>query len=143
MFKINKNHLSIIYLIIVLYSVFLTPNRLINNYNKQLNFIPFQKIVVFVQSQNKSDFWNSFLFLMEICGNIILFVPFYFSIQKIFKDQISINAALMAAVLFSVFIESTQYLLNVGNADIDDVVLNTFGTMAGILFYKIANNKNI
>ena len=44
---------------------------------------------------------------------------------------------LMVGIVVSVVIEIIQTLLRVGTADIDDVILNTFGTLIGFGIYKL------
>ncbi|MDD3271914.1 MAG: VanZ family protein [Syntrophomonadaceae bacterium] len=40
-------------------------------------------------------------------------------------------------ILISLLVEIIQYIFGLGVSDIDDVILNTFGGLVGILSYKV------
>ena len=42
-----------------------------------------------------------------------------------------------SGVAFSVLIEVLQYAMSLGNAEIDDVICNTLGLLAGCLLYDL------
>lgn len=71
--------------------------------------------------------------------NILLFVPFGFflSLKKRFMFVV-----ILTGLLFSLFIEIVQFSIPMGrSADIDDVILNTFGTFLGYIIWKLFNSK--
>jgi glycopeptide antibiotics resistance protein len=63
--------------------------------------------------------------LQNIC-NILLFIPFGYFVPK--RSWI---AALIAGLVFSTLIESTQYFFALGRCELDDVISNTIGSMVG------------
>lgn len=68
--------------------------------------------------------------------NILLFLPFGFLCPLLWKNMD--NAAVMGAAgfSFSILIEISQ-LLNNRASDVDDLIMNTLGTLIGYIFYRI------
>lgn len=97
-----------------------------NNYGLS-NFIPFKEML-------RYDF-GSRLFIKNIIGNILLFLPYgYFSSEYLKSKKISIPCVL--TLIVSLTIEVVQ--LNIGRTfDIDDVILNTVGGVLGYLLYRL------
>lgn len=62
-------------------------------------------------------------------GNIVWFIPFGMYLQWLGKWNLKIVVAI--GFLFSLLIETMQYILGTGISELDDLVLNTFGTAAG------------
>ena len=76
--------------------------------------------------------------------NIILFVPFGFflSLKKSSFQKNLMPSVILTGFLFSLFIEVVQFSIPMGrSADIDDLILNTFGTFLGFLVWKHLNSK--
>ncbi|WP_429651673.1 VanZ family protein [Aeribacillus pallidus] len=76
--------------------------------------------------------------------NILLFVPlgFFVSLRKSFKKRLVINVTLTGLLLF-LLIEFVQYIFPMGrSADVDDLILNTFGTYLGYVNWKILSKKS-
>ncbi|OMP66110.1 VanZ family protein [Domibacillus epiphyticus] len=70
-------------------------------------------------------------FFINTVGNVVLFVPFGFFLSILNRDFLK-TAAIGA--LFSIMIEIIQLWLPNRWTDIDDVILNTLGTIIGYLF---------
>jgi len=68
----------------------------------------------------------------DIIGNILLFIPFPLFLFFFFRIK-NFSRLLVISIAASFLIESLQYLLNVGVADVDDLVLNTIGSLLGLL----------
>lgn len=71
--------------------------------------------------------------------NFLLYIPFgwavsYWKVQTCRKISWWKTAA--AGLLFSILCELTQYLTHRGWADVNDIVFNTIGTVAGIWLMK-------
>ncbi len=94
-----------------------------------LNLTPFRTIAGY----SHFNYWIAF---MNIVGNVALFVPMGLYLQIFLKNKkILRSVALVCAV--SVCVEAVQYLLGLGSADIDDVILNTLGGLLGVLIYRL------
>lgn len=91
------------------------------------NFIPFREIMRYNIT--------SHLFLKNVIGNMIMFLPFGFFISfylKTEKPQITIFLTLIA----SVAIETVQ--MCIGRVfDVDDILLNVIGGTIGFIIYSI------
>ena len=48
---------------------------------------------------------------------------------------------MIAAFLFSISIEAIQYYLALGLCEVDDVIMNTLGTMIGTLAYFLSSRR--
>lgn len=104
----------------------------INNVFKRLNLIPFK---VFIDTY-KEVFINNNIsyFIINFLGNIIMFIPIGFLIPLLWN--VNNKKVILFGFLISLFIETSQLFINRGT-DIDDLILNTFGTILGLLFYKL------
>lgn len=99
---------------------------------QSVNLIPFRTIFDYLHG----DLIVQAFAASNIIGNIVLFLPLgiYITLLNPIK-RISVNICLIA--LTSVIAEIMQYLFKVGATDIDDVILNTVGGLAGILIFKV------
>lgn len=80
-------------------------------------------------AQSRLDFvYNSF-------GNIVCFLPFGFLAPFVFSKKQTFIRVLLSGMMFSIFIETMQFLLATGVSDIDDVFFNSCGTALGYLLY--------
>jgi glycopeptide antibiotics resistance protein len=99
------------------------------------NLVPFNSIYNIAISSNFSTFAK------QILGNLILLAPFSIFLS-FFLSKTKPVKILIYSILFSIFIELTQFLIDnyIDLAkskiiDIDDVILNSFGAAIGILIY--------
>lgn len=90
------------------------------------NFTPFKEIF-------RYDILSP-LFIKNIIGNILLFIPLGLFIT--YKLEIKRIYFLVIIIYFSVTIETIQLII--GRVfDIDDIILNTFGGVIGFIIYRI------
>ncbi|MNP09690.1 VanZ like family protein [compost metagenome] len=75
---------------------------------------------------------------VNIWGNILMFIPagIYVTLHNA-KKTISHN--LLFIVIISLFIEIVQFIFTLGATDIDDIILNMFGGLIGIVIFKALN----
>ncbi len=100
-----------------------------NNYGLS-NFIPFKEIFRYTI--------GSRLFIKNIIGNILLFVPYGYFIGCYLNNKRIWSSAILTMII-SITIEVVQ--LNIGRTfDIDDVILNTCGGIVGSMVYNISEN---
>lgn len=91
------------------------------------NFIPFKEIMRYS--------YTSKLFFKNVLGNVLLFVPFGYFVNKILKNNKMI-ISIFIALITSSSIELIQ--MNIGRSfDIDDIILNIIGGIIGYLLYRI------
>lgn len=133
--------LFILYLFLLSYLVFFSPNYGRNHFERNLNLIPFKNITIFLTKDKSIR-----VIAVNIFGNILAFGPMGFLLPIIFPKTNKLLNMLILCTLISVFIEAIQYATAVGASDVDDVILNVFGGFLGILLYKtliILLNKKI
>jgi len=91
---------------------------------RNVNLIPFKTLLV--MSDNPLNFW----------GNILMFIPLGIFLVLLSRKCQNLLAALVIGAELSVSIELLQ-LFSFRSTDIDDVILNTFGTLCGFLIGKL------
>lgn len=91
------------------------------------NFVPFKEILRYEV--------GSRVFIKNIVGNIILFVPFGLFVSFLLKTR-KFYPILFISFVTSIIIEYTQ--LKIGRTfDIDDIILNIAGGIIGYLIYVL------
>ena len=121
-----KELLSLIFIVYILCLFQIVTAQDFNNFSGN-NFIPFREIL-------RYDI-GSRLFLKNVLGNILLFIPYGLFIG-IYLDLDKFSKAFMLISIASLSIETTQ--LVIGRVfDVDDIILNIIGGMIGFYIYKI------
>ncbi len=82
-------------------------------------------------------------FFVNVFGNVVAFIPFGFLKSiLVFKDR-NFKKTVVSGFFFSLSIEITQLILNVGSFDVDDLFLNTIGIMIGYwIFWGLKNIRD-
>ncbi|MBT2636722.1 VanZ family protein [Bacillus sp. ISL-39] len=132
--ELKQEVINLFFLLSVLWIIGMTifpieigiPNR----YGPSNNFVPFSSI--------KDLLSHSYFMvpLRNIAGNIILFVPLGFMIALKFKKLNSVLSVGLVGLLSSACIELVQLLLPIRAIDVDDIILNTLGSIIGFLVLK-------
>lgn len=96
---------------------------------RELELIPFYTLTT-IPYNNEA--------IRTLLMNIILFVPFgltapYMIGEKIKNEYLKWGICILSACVLSILIESLQYCLGIGRAEIDDVICNTLGGGLGVL----------
>ena len=103
-----------------------------NNYGLS-NYIPFKEMFRYEI--------GSRLFIKNIIGNILLFLPYGYFASDYLKNK-KILPTCILTMLVSFTIELVQ--LNIGRTfDIDDVILNTLGGILGCCLYRLIEKIKI
>ncbi|MEE3342936.1 MAG: VanZ family protein [Bacilli bacterium] len=127
-FCFYKELLSLVFILYVM-CLFEVVTLQDNNYGLS-NLIPFKEIFRYSI--------GSRLFIKNIVGNILLFLPYGYFIGYYVNDKKIISSAILT-MFVSVTIEVVQ--LKIGRTfDIDDVILNTCGGVIGFTIYIISEN---
>ena len=77
------------------------------------------------------------IFLILFLGNLGWFFPFGTYLRY---KNISILKILFFSFLFSLLVESSQFIFKCGIFEIDDLILNTIGAVLGAIFINIILN---
>lgn len=100
-------------------------------------------------------YWNNWerigfaLFLINLVGNVVVFMPFGFLVPVMYREQrkgVSFRGHYFRSFLFVTFlgftfsfmIETIQLVTRVGCFDVDDMFLNTSGVILGYVIYYIS-----
>ncbi len=97
------------------------------------NIIPFQSIWEFTKLMFSGYFSRGF---NNIVGNVFVFAPFGYFISLLHKKCRKLKTVAIVGFFVSLFFEICQYVLYLGSADIDDIILNVLGVALGFLFFK-------
>ena len=92
------------------------------------NFIPFKEIFRYNITSR--------LFIKNVIGNMIMFLPFGFFISYYLKNE-KIWLTLFITLITSVAIEVVQLTMIGRVFDVDDIILNVLGGIIGYLIYHL------
>jgi glycopeptide antibiotics resistance protein len=119
-----------IYFVTVFPFPFFNPYQFVGTgIDRSHNVIPFKSIV---------DSLNHFYYMVpirNIGGNILLFVPFGFALLLRFSNM-KIWKVIMIGFLVSLAMELCQLMMGYRSFDVDDLILNTIGTITGMAAFK-------
>ena len=82
-----------------------------------------------------------YAFLLNVAGNVLIFIPFGFILPIIGKKKANIFKTLLITVIFVFVIECIQFALNVGSFDVDDILLNSIGSLIGHIIFLIFRKR--
>lgn len=97
-----------------------------------INIVPIKETInTFMHSE--TGMRNS---LRNLIGNILVFMPLGFFIPLLFEKFNNLKKVLKVGCLSSLAIELSQLFVGSNVCDIDDVIYNTLGALAGFICYK-------
>ncbi len=141
-----KKHIKRINIVLlILYIAFLLYLTLFKNFLGReegiyaMNLVPFRNIYGITLGWIKGSLTFRF-FIRNIFGNILAFAPFAYFFITIFNLK-DIKKFIFLTSGIIVIIESSQYLMQIGVYDIDDIILNLNGSI--IAFLIISKSKLI
>lgn len=118
---------------IPVYSIVRHLNGTIDGVFRSVNMIPFRTISGYIRQSDSM----AGISLTNLLGNVLLFTPMGILLPIVFKRCNSLLKSVIIGTVIIVLIETVQFFLG-RNADIDDVILNTFGTALGFAVYYTA-----
>lgn len=131
---ISLYNIGIILLSLVMVIIFsLTGVSPISGFNidiriDEISFTPFKGIIEMLQGG------LTLYTIINIIGNIIMFMPMGFLLPLLFSNLDCLKKTVAIGFGTSLLIEFTQLFL-IRATDIDDLILNTLGTMLGYLVF--------
>ena len=99
------------------------------------NIIPFQSTYNYIAGVQN---YNLNIIIENTLGNIAIFILLGILLAMLFRRFNTIGKVVMAGFILTVSIELTQFFLQIGRFDIDDIILNTAGAILGFTIYKIS-----
>lgn len=92
-----------------------------------MNIIPFKTISPYLLGTVRA---NSGVILMNLLGNIVVFIPLGSIAVILFKKRLQV---FMSLLLAPIIVEIIQYITQTGYMDIDDFILNFIGGVIGVV----------
>lgn len=77
------------------------------------------------------------LFILNVFGNIVVFIPIGLFLPKLIKRCKNMLLTTLLTFELSLCVELVQLITKVGSFDVDDLLLNTFGGICGIILLAI------
>ena len=100
-----------------------------------INFIPLRTIIPYLQGKPSVP-----IAIQNILGNSIAFSPLGFFLPLLFKKCGRLKYTLSVSLCVSLLIEVVQLIFFMGSCDIDDIILNVFGSLLGFAVYRLLNS---
>ncbi len=100
--------------------------------HRSMNFVPLRTITQYLNANI-----NRNIIVTNLLGNIAAFMPMGFLLPLVSKKFNGFFKTVLLSAGFSFVIETVQYILAVGAADIDDLILNTAGAIIGFLIFLL------
>ena len=108
-----------------------------------INYIPFVETV----KMFTNEFSDIHIALYNVVGNILLFIPLGFFIPLFFNKKNKLSKVILYGFTASLTIEVLQIFTPFNTTDIDDIILNTLGSILGFIifniFYRILKNTTV
>ncbi len=125
----------IAYLLLLGYLLFYSTSfgRTTERAEYRYNLIFFQEIGRFLGVGLRTGNW--YLFVLNVLGNIVVFMPLGAFLPKLFVSCRKLTATTILTMELSLCIELIQLVTKVGSFDVDDIFLNTLGGLCGYLLY--------
>lgn len=116
----------IAYILILLRLTVFRPNMSFRNlFSGRINERLFREYLPLL----RHGYWMRSIYLFG--GNIVCFIPFGMYLQGCTGWKLTAVTAM--GLLFSLIIETLQYVLGTGVSELDDLILNALGTFIGAL----------
>lgn len=128
----------VLYLVLLTYFLFFAEEMGRSPGNRQgytYNLVLFKEIKRFWMYRRTLGIRAVFL---NLVGNMLAFMPFGFCIPEIWDEVNQWYTVTFLGFIFSLCIETTQLVCRVGSFDVDDLLLNTIGALAGFVAFTLA-----
>ncbi|OMF37214.1 hypothetical protein BK133_06305 [Paenibacillus sp. FSL H8-0548] len=99
------------------------------------NIVPFYTIKKYIIHY---DHFNFETWFKNLFGNVVLFIPIGVFLPLLNKKYRSVLRLTAATIMLITIVEAAQMVTRLGSFDIDDIILNTFGALIGLLMLRAA-----
>lgn len=135
-----KRHITVALLLLVTVGIIFATVWLSGHSYSKVNAVPFEQIFWLKERVEQRPISTQVLavIIMPIVGNVLIFVPwgFLMFVTLYNLERPTVQTYVLTILLgfsFTIAIEAWQYFLPSRVADINDVIWNTVGTIAGAL----------
>ena len=112
-------------------------SRAFQNNLGQANFIPFKTILYFLSGAERKA-----IAFQNLLGNFVGFMPLGLLAPLVFEKIRSAKMMLVVSFLTSLGFELIQLVTGLGVFDVDDLILNTAGGVAGYFAFTFFNKRS-
>ncbi|MDY6221287.1 MAG: VanZ family protein [Candidatus Alectryocaccobium sp.] len=127
----------IIYLAALCYMLFFAESfgrgHIPDGFDK-INLVPFREMQRFI---SKWETVGAVSALLNTLGNVIGFIPLGIFVPILFKKTRRVWKQLLMGFMVSLAVETIQLVFDVGVFDVDDLILNTVGTIVGYALFRL------
>ncbi len=114
-------------------------SQLSSNYNiKPMETI---RTLVFIMQVHALDSKLVEYAIINMVGNIVLFIPMGYFLPFYFKKLHYFWQYLKIQILLITLLEIIQFITLLGKLDIDDLILNTLGGLVGYIYFRCINKQ--
>ena len=103
---------------------------------RNVNLVPFVTIRQFVEAY-RYGYLNENIILENLLGNMVCLIPWGISLPILFVGRRRWRSFLPATLLFILGIETVQLVTGLGIFDVDDILLNMIGAVAGFAMWRV------
>lgn len=132
--KILLRLLFLVYLAAMLWLLF--GQRWGSNTTRAMNLTPFATVKLYWRvlkySHDKSLLFHS---VVNLVGNVVMFIPLGFYAPYLLRSSRNFVRFLLLMVAVLLTIEVVQYATALGSLDVDDMILNMAGVLAGYIVW--------
>lgn len=127
----------IIYLAALCYMLFFAESfgrgHIPDGFDK-INLVPFREMQRFI---SKWETVGAVSALLNTLGNVIGFIPLGIFVPILLKKTRRVWKQLLMGFAVSLAVETIQLVFDVGVFDVDDLILNTVGTIVGYALFRL------
>lgn len=109
-------------------------DELVELQRPRTNLVFFSTILRYLQTMNYATGMRNII--INIGGNMFLFMPFGFFLPRIHARWQKLFVFLTMASVIIVIIEGLQFVMLSGSFDVDDALLNVIGAWLGFIFLR-------
>lgn len=127
----------LLYMVALVYFCFFSEHfgRTAHVYGEyRYNLVPFREIARYIRFRDTIGYY---IVVINLIGNILAFIPFGFFWPIIGIRKYAFARTVISGFLTSLLIEISQLLVFVGSFDVDDLILNTLGSVIGYLLFRL------
>lgn len=130
--------LALSYALMMCWLLFFRDRYLGEGYN--YNIVPLYTIKKYIIHY---DHFNFDIWFKNLFGNIVLFIPIGIFLPLLNKKYLSVFRLVVVSILLIAVVEFTQMATRVGSFDVDDIILNTFGALLGLLMTRLVLRQSL
>lgn len=128
--------LSFFYTVGLCYVFFFARRRWREFPVRNFNIVPLRSKLHYLENWTQYTGPEKAEIYKDVLGNIIIFIPFPFLLVFLLGFK-SYRRLLFLSCISSIGVELIQFIMNVGVADIDDILFNTLGATFGVIMMYI------